>query len=1543
MPHLESLLSLVCAASTTLHAFYVASGSVFVEGLISRHIGYRYSHISQHQGYSDADGNADSSSVAKYSDRVPKTLAVLLIVVDLVVISSHLLPAIEASTSLFIIITRSLIALQLFFLFVVSNSVKRFRIGYGTGITCLIGAFALLYHVYQRSHAPTGEQPIIGSLELVDLLCLSAIGICGFSLPRRPNLIYDGRPVDAQYTVSAIQRYSFAWARPLLLKAKAEGRLEYEHLPALDEAGRSKPLLTRLSASTNTQGKARSLWIIIFAAHRARFFQQWLLTIASGFALYAPQLCMLKILTLLERRHDAETKSSDIWFWVLALGLAKISQVVIESWLEWVNWAILSVPVRSQLAAMIFQKSLRTKDIKGAQTHHGDRSEPEPDRNDSNGNIDESLDDDSDADEDQGLLDKFNAKTAAIEPLTSDVENQEDAVSINQGFINLVGSDAVRISNFAAESNLFLGTLVNMTLALLILLRLLGWLGVCAGLIMPILLTPLNLRATRLYSDAQDSVMSIRDQRMALVGEALQGIRQIKFASVEERWQSMIMSVRTKELKQQWLVYVLTSGLLCIWMSAPLLFSTVALAVHGWQNGGMSAAVAFTALSIFGTLEYALSVVPNLITEAVDANVSIKRIQKHLQREEKTMPQLSGELVTFDQVTIRWPSDTERAGTFLIRDLNLQFPKSVLSIICGKTGSGKSLLLASILGESDVTAGTITLPGKQASEIEEGWIDHSLACYVSQIPWTENATIRDNILFGLPFVRERYEKVVWACALERDIEIMPDKEFTEVGAGGINLSGGQRWRITYARALYSRAGTLVLDDIFSAVDAHVGRHILEHGLLGSLAEGRTRILATHHEELALPYASYVVRLPGSNYGSGRAEAHSQAPRDISEISSNPESTSIQPQELRSRSLGGEVSLEDVTVETSKPAKFVEDELRERGSIKWLTYKTYIRAAGGFWFWFTALGVFVLAQGALMGRAWLVKLWTENTSTQKLNSASDKAPLERKDERLYFYLGFYLLISLLAAALSGIKFAFFCHGCIEASRKLFDAFTFTVLRAPLRWLDRVPQGRVLNRFSADFSAIDAKLARDISHFWEEGLTFLAIVIAGMFVSVYMLVPSLILSAISVYYAAEYLPGAREIKRLEATAQSPVFEHYGSTLSGIVTIRAFRKTDEYMFRMYDRLDEYARSTWNLWLTQRWMSIRMGAIGAGFAFAVASVVAARPQIDAALAGFALSFSLQYSEAIVEMIRRYSAMELDMNSTERVVEYTDMPTEDHSGSTPAAGWPAHGNVEFEGLVAAYAPKLPPVLKGITLSIKGGERIGVIGRTGSGKSSLTLALFRFIAARSGRIVVDGIDISEIALHELRSRLAIIPQDPVLFSGTLRTNLDVFNNYDDAVLLQALRHVHLLSDSATPGQETSEGSDPRGEQEQTVFASLSSPISEGGLSLSQGQRQLVCLARAIVSRPKILVLDEATSAVDMPTDSLIQRSIREQFHGSTLIVIAHRLSTIADFDKILVLDDGNVAEFDEPRVLLKRPDGAFRLMLDQSGEREKLEELVLQV
>jgi ABC-type multidrug transport system fused ATPase/permease subunit len=439
---------------------------------------------------------------------------------------------------------------------------------------------------------------------------------------------------------------------------------------------------------------------------------------------------------------------------------------------------------------------------------------------------------------------------------------------------------------------------------------------------------------------------------------------------------------------------------------------------------------------------------------------------------------------------------------------------------------------------------------------------------------------------------------------------------------------------------------------------------------------------------------------------------------------------------------------------------------------------------------------------------------------------------------------------------------------------------------------------------------------------------------------MILFAIVLLMICMYYALYYLAGAREVKRLESNAKSPVFEAFGSALTGVGTIRAFDKADTFIQRMYTKIDTHARAYWSLWAFNRWMGFRLNIVGAIFATMIAALIVSIRDMDASLAGFALSFALQYTSALVWALRQYSSVELDMNATERVIEYSKIETEDQTGAPVPAAWPTSGRLEISDLVVGYASDLPPVLRGLSFSVRDNQRVGVIGRTGAGKSSLTLALFRFLEAREGSIFIDGVDISKIKLHDLRSRLAIIPQDPVLFSGTVRSNLDPFDEHTDDELRDALERVHLIKSSSNTPTAGSSSANPSGtttptEQDPSnlnIFTNLTSRISEGGLNLSQGQRQLLCLARAIASRPKIMVLDEATSAVDMATDALIQRSIREEFGDSTLIVIAHRLSTIADFDRILVMKEGRAVEFGGPRELWESK-GEFFEMCRESGEK----------
>ena len=832
------------------------------------------------------------------------------------------------------------------------------------------------------------------------------------------------------------------------------------------------------------------------------------------------------------------------------------------------------------------------------------------------------------------------------------------------------------------------------------------------------------------------------------------------------------------------------------------------------------------------------------------------------------------------------------------------------------------MLLSSIIGESDVLSGSVVVPKPSPLKVTNEWIVPGSIAYVAQTPWLENATVKSNILFGLQFHANRYHEAIEASALRGDLQTLPDGEMTEIGARGINLSGGQRWRVSLARAFYSRANILVLDDIFSAVDTHVGRHILEKGLMGRLCRGRTRILATHHTTLCAPKAACVVYLRnGIGVKQVNFPKRESDPVDLGDPGDCETANIAQLGDSKIEEASADEDYESIAVENrnlTTAKKFVEDEFRELGNVKWAIYKKYLGASGGVWLWAPALASIAASQLAVLGRGWWMKVWTESNAEPSSRKASTS---------LNFFLIIYIAISFAAALLEILKTFIVYTGGLRASQSLFSGLINKVLRAQTRWLDTVPLGRILNRFTADFNSIDSKVPAENHALLSAMMMLVCVFIAGMLLSVYMAAPYLVLLGLSIYFTFQYIDGAREIRRLEATARSPILDLFGNSVLGLETIRAFDKADEYTARMYSRIDDWSQSTWAFWLVTQWMSFRMGLMGTLFTLSVAIGIVALKNVDASLAGFVLIFALNYSKGMEDTIKRSANFQFNMNSIERVVEFSDMETESQGGEDAPAAWPSIGGIDIRDLQVTYAPDLSPVLHDFTVSIAPRQRVGVVGRTGAGKSSLTLALFRCLEAQTGSIFIDGIDISNIKLQHLRSRMTLIPQDPVLFSGTVRSNLDPFGHFSDNELYECLRRVHLIDSPNSLAEEKGE--------ETTLFTNVYSHVHEGGQNLSQGQRQLLCLARAVLTRTKIMVLDEATSAVDMATDVLIQRSIREQFAQSTLIVIAHRLSTVVDFDRILVMAEGKVEEIGSPKELLEKR-GAFWRMVSSSEDENDL-------
>ncbi|KAG5787418.1 hypothetical protein H9Q69_013513 [Fusarium xylarioides] len=1505
--------------------------------------------------YEDADGKSTPESLAAFSNRLPKVFILALSAFGLgTSIAISALYSLSQSDSLLLKNWLIAAAWALILLHAISLSahhapVKVHDLGLWLFGSSLIVTTITVPQLIKEAQFFTRDNTVALVLRAVNVGAVVFLCLFSVLLPRRPDVFFKGQKVDEQWSVSAFSRYTWSWVDPLLSFAVKKNDLDASDVPHVDRTLRAADLKEDWLAS-KPQG---SLFRSLFWAYKGSFMVQLSLTVFRNILALLPFWTMLRVINILEQRDVGLSGASNLELWILIFAMAgfNLLDAWVEGWVFWYSFASIALPIRSQLSTLIFEKSLRRKNVKSA-----DKSK------------------ESDEPQDQAE-DKKNEE---------DADDGSSVLKSRQAIVNLVGVDALRISNFTGFQFLIINSVFKLIFFSFFLVRLIGWIPFTAGLVAWGLTLPANTYFSRELLSRSDKLMKLRDEKLAVVNEALLGMRQIKFAALESRWEKRILAMRERELKTLWGLFVVDTGLFGCWVVSPILLAATSLAVYAVMNGQLLPSVAFVSIGIFKALEVSLGVLPELITMGVDTFVSLKRIQTYLNGPEMENTLSEGTDVAFEDASIAWPEDDETPDEdrFILRSLNIKFPAGELSVISGKTGTGKSLLLSAILGETDVLEGSVYVPNTIAPEDRRDaqanlgdWIIPGSIAYVGQTPWLESASLRDNILFGLPFVEERYNQVVDVCALKKDLQILTDGDKTELGANGINLSGGQKWRVTLARAIYSRADILVMDDVFSAVDAHVGRHIFDKCVTGDICKGRTRILVTHHVALVQSKAKYIVEL-----GEGVAlhavlisdfikdgtleeiRQHEETAQQASEDETTDSSTAVNSEEASITDPAENNENNTLQKVPSKNAKqFIQEEVRERGVVKKHVYLTYLQDSGGVVLWSICALVFLGYEVGILGRAWWLRIWTgdvdESISVggiqQQHGHASvfslqhfpySSAPEFRASGAHYdlkYYLWVYIAISSATAIVGTFRFFWAYFLAIKASRSLFEKMLFTVLHTPLRWLDTVPVGRILNRFSSDFNIIDNRITMDWTQFISNLLSLVGVCVAAFFASGIVIPLAIVLLGLGILLGNRYLYGARPLKRLESNCKSPVFELFNAALAGVSTIRGYKKTQVYIDRMYEKLDSWSIITSYMWLVNRWMGLRMGLIGTLFSTIVGIIVIVSPSMDAALAGFTLSFAMDFAESILWTIRNYAGMELNMNSTERVVEYTELETESLEGQKPSAAWPTSGTMEIKNLEVSYAPDLPPVLRRISFDVKNNERVGVVGRTGAGKSSLTLALFRFLEARSGSVTIDDLDISKIDLHSLRSRLAIIPQDPVLFSGTIRSNLDPFEDNTDDELRESLGRVHLVdSQPVTPTNEpASAATSTLAAKNTNIFRDLSSPISESGGNLSQGQRQLLCLARAIVARPKIMVLDEATSAVDMATDALIQRSIREEFTDSTLIVIAHRLSTIADFDRILVLSDGQVAEFGTPKELWQQ-EGVFRDMCESSGEKEKLKQTI---
>ncbi|KAJ5549172.1 hypothetical protein N7513_006406 [Penicillium frequentans] len=1045
--------------------------------------------------------------------------------------------------------------------------------------------------------------------------------------------------------------------------------------------------------------------------------------------------------------------------------------------------------------------------------------------------------------------------------------------------INLISSDTLSFSKFTAVNYILPFSLIKFLFAVLFLLRLLGWKSTLMAVLATIGTVPIHTRVLKQERAAKKRLTAARDRKTKAVTEALQALRQIKFSALETQWEERIELCRQEELKE------MRKKFYCYQYP-------ITICSYAYTQNEVSSSIIFTMIELLPHIQGTLGTVPMVMQDYFGAQMNSQRMETYLKSPEleqvlTTSP--SGH-VSFQNSHIAWPTGSQEARSterFVLHDLNVEFPIGELSIIHGETGSGKSLMLAAILGEVELLCGRIEVPSLTKP-----------VAFVSQTPWLQNATIKDNILFGAPVDETRYQKVLTACALDTDLAALPKGDQTYVGLRGVKLSGGQRARVSLGRALYSNADLLVMDDIFSALDSHVSKEIFK-AMTGELGQGRTRILATHHVSLCLPQAKHIVCIKNNTIRYSQSTALVEASFDVDEPETPIHSKS--PADEKPNTPAKEKSKVKVKARTTEPES--ESDF----------YKTYFGAAGGPKF--AMIYISGLLGKQLMGAltTWILG----RINSQRPKSTLNLPVIVNSESDLWYYLYTYLLGSLFAVILEFLVNLHMFSGSLRASETLFRTMTRNVIRMPLLWLDNTPIGPILKRFSGDIRMVDDLLLEAMSEFANCIVKLIIVVYIGVHNSIYTCCLALALFFWSLQVSKGYVKARKPVKTGESGGNADILECFTTAASGVSTIRAFRRENTFIDQMHSQVDRLSIARRHFWIFNRWLGLQMSFMGIILSTGTGVILLSSKSIlDPSLIGFSLTFSMGFAHASFTAVNNFGLLEGLINAAVGIISYSKLETERQDGNEVPIDWPSRGEVEIKDLSVAYSPDLPLVLKDISFRARAGQRIGIVGRTGAGKSSLTLALLRLIEPRCGSILIDGIDISTIKVQLLRSKIAFIPQDPVLFSGTIRSNLDYFKQIPTHTLNNVLRRVKLLAE---------------GEKKTGLFT-LDSPISAGGANMSQGQRQLLCLARILIKSPKIIILDEATSAVDNETDIWIQETIQKEF-DRTLVVVAHRLRTIASFDKVVVIDDGQIGEIGTPAELLNAK-GLFYDLVQNSDDKE---------
>ncbi|CAH2078696.1 unnamed protein product [Thlaspi arvense] len=1010
-----------------------------------------------------------------------------------------------------------------------------------------------------------------------------------------------------------------------------------------------------------------------------------------------------------------------------------------------------------------------------------------------------------------------------------------------------------------------------------------------SGLAITILLIPVNKWISVLIASATEKMMKLKDERIRKTGELLTNIRTLKMYAWDNWFADWLKETRATEVTHLATRKYLDAWCVFFWATTPTLFSLCTFGLFALMGHQLDAATVFTCLALFNSLISPLNSFPWVINGLIDAFISTRRVSKFLCCMEHNKDSsidsglISEDLAVFvENASCIWSSNVGEEHNLTIKHVSLRVPKGSFVAIIGEVGSGKTSLLNSLLGEMQCVHGSILLNGSVA--------------YIPQVPWILSGTVRENILFGKTFDSNRYFDTLSACALDVDISLMVGGDMAFIGDKGVNLSGGQRARLALARAIYHGSDMYLLDDVLSAVDSQVGCWILQRALVGPLLSKKTRIMCTHNIQAISCADMVVVMDKGTVKWSGTV---TDMPKSISPTFSV--SNEFDMSSSKHFTKGKEFLLikkEDVD-EVSEAADIIKVEERKEGRVEVTVYRNYAVFSG----WFITIVILVsavLMQASRNGNDLWLSYWVDQTGRGVTHYSTS------------FYLMVLCIFCIINSILTLVRAFSFAFGGLKAAVRVHSALICKLINAPTQFFDQTPSGRILNRFSSDLYTIDDSLPFILNILLANFVGLLGIVVVLSYVQVLFLL--LLLPFWYIYSKLQffYRSTSRELRRLDSVSRSPIYASFTETLDGSSTIRAFQSEEHFVARFIEHLTLYQRTSYSEIIASLWLSLRLQLLGAMIVLFVAimAVIGSRGNFPISfgtpgLVGLALSYAAPLVSLLGSFLTSFTETEKEMVSVERVLQYMDVPQEKVSGSQSLTGkWPVQGTVEFQNVTMRYISTLPPALNHISFTIQGGTQVGVIGRTGAGKSSILNALFRLTPVCSGDIMVDGVNVNHLPVRELRSRLAVVPQSPFLFQGSLRDNLDPLGLSEDWRIWEILEKCKVKTEVENAG-------------------GLDSNVKESGCSFSVGQRQLLCLARALLKSSKILCLDECTANIDVHTASLLHNAISSECKGVTVITIAHRISTVLDLDSILILDRGILVEQGEPQLLLQDDSSAF--------------------